>query len=203
MNPVQERRPTRVLPLQHLSTTLKTFNTSFMNLFWVNFENTKLSLRSYQKLWVEENGVWRRTWRNRNLFIGSIISLKRGMLPPIGLPQESTELKPYWGNRYPTFTDSLRDVDDALSLIVLFACLPATPSVPAAIIANCAKLAAQWQLYVMRTKSLRKVFLSIKGIYFQAEVQGQTITWLVPYMFTQNVCGSFHSVLLFNLIPIF
>lgn len=89
--------------------------------------------------------------------------------------------------RYPTFTDSLRDVDDALSLIVLFACLPATPSVPAAIIANCAKLAAQWQLYVMRTKSLRKVFLSIKGIYFQAEVQGQTITWLVPYMFTQNI----------------
>lgn len=42
----------------------------------------------------------------------------------------------------------------------------------------------------MRTKSLRKVFLSIKGIYFQAEVQGQTVTWLVPYMFTQNVSSS-------------
>ncbi|KAI5479374.1 hypothetical protein MNV49_003708 [Pseudohyphozyma bogoriensis] len=89
--------------------------------------------------------------------------------------------------RYPTFTDSLRDLDDALSLIVLFASLPATTSIPASIISNCAQLAAQWQLYVMRTKSLRKVFLSIKGIYFQAEVQGQTVTWLVPYMFTQNI----------------
>ncbi|KAK4046810.1 mRNA-binding ribosome synthesis protein nop7 [Microbotryomycetes sp. JL201] len=88
---------------------------------------------------------------------------------------------------YPTFTDALRDLDDALSLIVLFASLPATSTIPSSIIANCARLAAQWQLYVMRTKSLRKVFLSIKGIYFQAEVQGQTITWLVPYMFTQNI----------------
>ncbi|SCV70405.1 BQ2448_1799 [Microbotryum intermedium] len=88
---------------------------------------------------------------------------------------------------YPTFTDSLRDLDDALCLIVLFASLPATTTIPAAIISNCTQLAAQWQLYVMRTRSLRKVFLSIKGIYFQAEVQGQTVTWLVPYMFTQTV----------------
>lgn len=88
---------------------------------------------------------------------------------------------------YPTFVDSLRDLDDAISLIVLFAALPATTSVPASIIANCARLAAEWQLYVLRTRSLRKVFLSIKGIYFQAEIQGQTITWLVPYMFTQNI----------------
>ncbi|GAA5942263.1 hypothetical protein JCM3775_001371 [Rhodotorula graminis] len=89
--------------------------------------------------------------------------------------------------RYPTFVDSLRDLDDALSLIVLFAALPATSTVPASIIANCNRLAAEWQLYVMRTHSLRKVFLSIKGIYFQAEVMGQTITWLVPYMFTQQI----------------
>jgi pescadillo protein len=110
-----------------------------------------------------------------------------------GLAKNLEESKPVYRidhiikERYPTFTDSLRDLDDALSLIVLFASLPATTSIPAEIITNCAKLAAQWQLYVMRTKSLRKVFLSIKGIYFQAEVQGQTVTWLVPYMFTQHV----------------
>ncbi|GAA5987279.1 hypothetical protein JCM10908_001889 [Rhodotorula pacifica] len=89
--------------------------------------------------------------------------------------------------RYPTFVDSLRDLDDALSLIVLFAALPATSTIPAPVIANCARLAAEWQLYVMRTRSLRKVFLSIKGIYFQAEIHGQTITWLVPYQFTQTI----------------
>merc|ERR1712093_866953 len=89
--------------------------------------------------------------------------------------------------RYPSFPDALRDLDDALSLIVLFAHLPASEKVPASIIANCSRLAAEWQLYVMKTRSLSKVFLSIKGIYFQAIVKGETVTWLVPYMFTQNV----------------
>ncbi|PWN47953.1 hypothetical protein IE53DRAFT_381722 [Violaceomyces palustris] len=89
--------------------------------------------------------------------------------------------------RYPTFTDSLRDIDDALSLLTLFANLPANDKISSTLISNCARLCAEWQLYVMRTRSLKKVFLSIKGVYFQAEVRGQTISWLVPYMFTQHV----------------
>lgn len=36
--------------------------------------------------------------------------------------------------------------------------------------------------------------MSIKGVYYQAEVLDQTVTWLVPYQFTQNV-----SKLLFSL----
>jgi Pescadillo N-terminus len=39
----------------------------------------------------------------------------------------------------------------------------------------------------MNTHSLRKVFLSIKGVYYQVEVQGETITWLAPYQFTLSV----------------
>ncbi|KAF8320262.1 hypothetical protein DL93DRAFT_2107629 [Clavulina sp. PMI_390] len=89
--------------------------------------------------------------------------------------------------RYPTFIDALRDIDDALCLITLFASLPSSPRIPASMIESCARLASEWQVYVMHTHSLRKVFLSIKGIYFQAEVQGQLITWLVPYMFTQAI----------------
>lgn len=38
----------------------------------------------------------------------------------------------------------------------------------------------------MRTQLLRKSFLSIKGIYYQAEVNGQDVLWLVPYKFAQN-----------------
>lgn len=89
--------------------------------------------------------------------------------------------------RYPTFDDSLRDLDDSLSLLTLFANLPSQKSVKPETVERCSRLCAQWQLYVIRSRCLQKVFLSIKGVYFQAEVRGQTITWLVPYLFTQYI----------------
>ncbi|KAH7915399.1 Pescadillo N-terminus-domain-containing protein [Hygrophoropsis aurantiaca] len=89
--------------------------------------------------------------------------------------------------RYPTFVDAVRDIDDALCMIFLFASLPSNLRVSSSLIANCARLAAEWQLYIMHSQSLRKVFFSIKGIYYQAEVVGQSVTWLVPYQFTQNI----------------
>ena len=69
----------------------------------------------------------------------------------------------------------------------LFATLPSGAKVSTTLIENCSRLAAEWQLYVMHTHALRKVFLSIKGVYYQAEVFDQTVTWLVPYQFTQSV----------------
>ena len=71
-------------------------------------------------------------------------------------------------------------------MIFLFSSLPSNPRIPPSLIENCARLAAEWQLYIMHSKLLRKTFLSIKGIYYQAEVMDQTVTWLVPYQFTQN-----------------
>lgn len=90
-------------------------------------------------------------------------------------------------HRYPTFVDAIRDIDDALCMVFLFATLPANDRVSPSLVANCSRLAAEWQLYIMHSRSLRKVFLSIKGIYYQAEVMDQSVTWLVPYQFTQNV----------------
>ncbi|KAG1826130.1 Pescadillo N-terminus-domain-containing protein [Suillus subaureus] len=89
--------------------------------------------------------------------------------------------------RYPSFIDAVRDIDDALCMIHLFASLPSNPRVSSALIENCARLTAEWQLYVMHTRSLRNVFLSIKGVYYQAEVMDQNVTWLVPYQFPQNI----------------
>ncbi|KAJ7666426.1 Pescadillo N-terminus-domain-containing protein [Mycena rosella] len=89
--------------------------------------------------------------------------------------------------RYPTFIDAVRDIDDALCMVFLFASLPSNARLPPSLIENCSRLAAEWQLYVMHTRALRKTFLSIKGIYYQAEVMDQTVTWLVPYQFTQSI----------------
>ncbi|GAM89470.1 hypothetical protein ANO11243_075080 [Dothideomycetidae sp. 11243] len=91
--------------------------------------------------------------------------------------------------RYPTFIDALRDLDDALSMLFLFANLPQTDTVPPKTIALCQRLCLEFQHYVIRTHSLRKSFLSIKGIYYQATIQGQDILWLVPYKFVQRVTG--------------
>lgn len=89
--------------------------------------------------------------------------------------------------RYPTFVDALRDLDDALSLLFLFANLPSTSEVPAKVISRCQRLCHEFEHYLIATNSLRKSFLSIKGIYYQATIQGQDIMWLVPYKFVQRV----------------
>ncbi|KAI1484797.1 Pescadillo N-terminus-domain-containing protein [Biscogniauxia mediterranea] len=91
--------------------------------------------------------------------------------------------------RYPTFVDALRDLDDCLSMLFLFANLPSTSTVPAKMIARCERLCLEFQHYIIKSQSLRKSFLSIKGIYYQASIQGEDILWLVPYKFNQRVIG--------------
>ncbi|KAL8802806.1 MAG: hypothetical protein Q9182_003566 [Xanthomendoza sp. 2 TL-2023] len=91
--------------------------------------------------------------------------------------------------RYPTFVDALRDLDDALSLLFLFANLPSTSTVPPKSISLCQRLCLEFQHYLIITQSLRKSFISIKGIYYQATIQGQDILWLVPHKFVQRVTG--------------
>ncbi|KAI8959804.1 Pescadillo N-terminus-domain-containing protein [Daldinia sp. FL1419] len=91
--------------------------------------------------------------------------------------------------RYPTFIDAVRDLDDCLSMLFLFANLPSTSTVPAKMIARCERLCLEFQHYLIVSQSLRKSFLSIKGIYYQANIQGEDVLWLVPYKFNQRVVG--------------
>ncbi|KAF2437177.1 hypothetical protein EJ08DRAFT_15903 [Tothia fuscella] len=91
--------------------------------------------------------------------------------------------------RYPTFIDALRDLDDALSMLFLFANLPSTTHIPPQTIALCQRLCLEFEHYLIVTNSLKKSFLSIKGIYYQATIQGQDILWLVPYKFVQRMTG--------------
>ncbi|KAI6783320.1 ribosome biogenesis protein Pescadillo [Emericellopsis cladophorae] len=91
--------------------------------------------------------------------------------------------------RYPTFIDALRDLDDCLSMLFLFANLPSTSSVPAKMIDRCSRLCLEFQHYLISSRSLTKSFLSIKGIYYQANIKGVDVLWLVPYKFNQRVVG--------------
>ncbi|KAK9469435.1 Pescadillo N-terminus-domain-containing protein [Lipomyces arxii] len=89
--------------------------------------------------------------------------------------------------RYPTFLDAVRDLDDAISMLFLFAAMPASDKVSARVTEEAEKLCIQWMAYVSRERLLRKVFVSIKGVYYEASVRGQDVVWLVPFKFPQNV----------------
>uniref|UniRef100_G3TQC7 Pescadillo ribosomal biosis factor 1 n=1 Tax=Loxodonta africana TaxID=9785 RepID=G3TQC7_LOXAF len=88
--------------------------------------------------------------------------------------------------RYPTFIDALRDLDDALSMCFLFSTFPRTGKCHVQTIQLCRRLTVEFLHYIIAARALRKVFLSIKGIYYQAEVLGQPIVWITPYAFSHD-----------------
>ncbi|PWZ56512.1 hypothetical protein Zm00014a_011884 [Zea mays] len=133
--------------------------------------------------------------------------------------------------RYPTFVDALRDLDDCLTMVHLFAALPAVDGerVEVKRIHNCRRYVlfkitmffpSVYQIsymvtfkpacnlwtalcgpHIVTSKSFQTLcalkcfvcrlshecltFISVKGIYYQAEVQGQKITWLTPHALQQ------------------
>lgn len=89
--------------------------------------------------------------------------------------------------RYPRFVDALGDLDDCLTMVHLFAALPTLQNEKVTVkrIQNCRRLSHEWQAYIVRTHKLRKNFISVKGIYYQAEVEGQRITWVTPHALQQ------------------
>jgi pescadillo protein len=71
--------------------------------------------------------------------------------------------------RHPTFVDALRDMDDALCMVHLFATLPADGSqqIPASVVHTSRRIALEWQAFCVRTSAIQKAFISVKGFYFQ------------------------------------
>lgn len=65
--------------------------------------------------------------------------------------------------RYPTFLDALRDLDDCLTLLFLFSTFPSLAHVPRDQSALCQRLSMEFLHAVIDAKALRKVFISIKG----------------------------------------
>jgi pescadillo protein len=92
--------------------------------------------------------------------------------------------------RYPTFEAALEDLDDCVSMLALFSALPADSSrfIDPTTVKEASKLYDDFLLYVTSTGRLRKVFASIKGFYFQAEMPGGIdVTWLQPHRFAPTM----------------
>ena len=91
--------------------------------------------------------------------------------------------------RYPTFESALEDLDDCLSMLALFAVLPADSArfIDPQTVRDSTKLYDDFLLYVTSTMRLKKVFASIKGFYFQADLSGVAVTWLQPHRFSPNL----------------
>lgn len=85
--------------------------------------------------------------------------------------------------RYPTFIDAVKDLDDCLTLLFLFSTFPSLKYVPREQSALCRRLTIEFLHAVIASKSLRHCFISIKGYYFQAEIKGQKVTWIVPHYY--------------------
>jgi len=85
--------------------------------------------------------------------------------------------------RYPTFIDAIRDLEDCLCLCFLYSTFPKTVRTPIEMVDLCRRLTIEFMHYVIEARALRKVFCSIKGYYFQADIKGQTVTWIVPHNF--------------------
>ncbi|PSK40872.1 hypothetical protein C7M61_000536 [Candidozyma pseudohaemuli] len=89
--------------------------------------------------------------------------------------------------RYPSFVDALRDLDDPLNMLFLFANMPATKGVNHRVVKDAQTLTNQWLAYCAKERLIKKVFVSIKGVYYQAVVKGQEVRWLVPFKFPSNI----------------
>lgn len=98
-------------------------------------------------------------------------------------------LAPVIKDRYPTFVDALRDLDDALCLVSLFAQLPQhlTLDIKKDDLVTCQRLFKDFMLYCSLSQSITKSFMSIKGMYYRVEIMGVQVTWIVPYKFNTKM----------------
>ena len=87
--------------------------------------------------------------------------------------------------RYPRFQDALGDLDDALTLTYLFAALPGQGDISPQVTTKAQGLAAAWGAYCATTSVLTKSFISVKGVYLEANIHNVPVRWIVPHSFVQ------------------
>lgn len=92
--------------------------------------------------------------------------------------------------RYPTFKDALEDLDDALTLVNLFAVMPTVKgdfNINNELTEKAAVIANQFLAFIFAKKLVKKVFISIKGIYLNVRIQNTNIMFIVPHKFARQL----------------
>ncbi len=116
---------------------------------------------------------------------------RRDMLRIAKLKEEKPELnlQHIVKERYPNLEEALRDLDDPLTMISLASKFPGHRlfNINPETLKITQLLLDMFKAVVMKESLLEKVFLSIKGIYYQVIVKGVRITWIEPYPFTHTL----------------
>lgn len=91
--------------------------------------------------------------------------------------------------RYPTFKDALQDLDDALCLLAIFSILPKYNllKISEENVHKSQRLLREFYFYMTVTQSIKRGFISIKGIYISMEMYENTVTFLNPYNHMQKL----------------
>mmetsp|Transcript_2561 Transcript_2561/g.3700 ORF Transcript_2561/g.3700 Transcript_2561/m.3700 type:complete len:674 (-) Transcript_2561:1597-3618(-) len=89
--------------------------------------------------------------------------------------------------RYPNFAMALKDLSDSLSLLFMFRLMPSNDEIPDEMLDTVKRLTNEFMTYVIRTHSLRKAFVTVKGIYYQVRIKNVPITWVTPFNFPFSV----------------
>jgi pescadillo protein len=107
--------------------------------------------------------------------------------------------------RYPRFTDTLNDLDDALCLISLYSNLPKHDllKVKTETVQLCQRLSREFFLYCAIAQNFKKGFISIKGIYLNVEIINNDITWLCPLSQPQKLTFDIDYDIMINFLELY
>ena len=86
--------------------------------------------------------------------------------------------------RYPTFQDAVRGLDDALTLLGVVAAHTGGQQIATEKCRRAAQLLREFEHYVAEAHLLTKCFIARKGLYYQARIEGINVTWMIPHPFS-------------------
>eukprot|EP00758_Cryptobia_borreli_P004577 Tbor_TRINITY_DN4466_c0_g2::TRINITY_DN4466_c0_g2_i1::g.7987::m.7987/K14843/PES1, NOP7; pescadillo len=115
--------------------------------------------------------------------------------------------------RYPFFIDAVKDIDDAMSMIALYAFM--TPEIhsqstidfhkalPSGLHEKAKEIVKDWMNYVARAQILTRSLISIKGYYYEAVVKGERVRWVMPHEYASKFPTGIQQYILISFLEFY